>query len=140
VLQLKNPGASFEELAPEGIKFRQLLRCYALDLSALTNSKLTGLSYATTHRFHAFLRQRLIALALQEAEPFAGKIEIDESYFGPRRVRGKRGRGAGGKTPAIGLHKRGLRQVPHAQAARCAPGQVPRSLERMRVALQPSPR
>ena len=27
-----------------------------------------------------------------------GQIEVDESYFGARRVRGKRGRGARGKT------------------------------------------
>ena len=32
---------------------------------------------------------------------------MDESYFGARRVRGKRGRGAAGKTPVIGLLKRG---------------------------------
>jgi len=46
-------------------------------------------------------------LTLEEARPFAGEVEIDESYFGARRVRGKRGRGAGGKTPVIGLLKRG---------------------------------
>ena len=46
-------------------------------------------------------------LTLAEARPFAGEVEIDESYFGARRVRGKRGRGAGGKTPVIGLLKRG---------------------------------
>ena len=34
-------------------------------------------------------------------------MEVDESYFGARRVRGKRGRGAVGKTPVIGLFKRG---------------------------------
>ena len=39
----------------------------------------------------------------------AGEVEVDESYFGARRVRGKRGRGAGGKTPVIGLLKRGGR-------------------------------
>ena len=44
---------------------------------------------------------------MEKARPFAGEVEIDESYFGPRRVRGKRGRGAGGKTPVIGLLKRG---------------------------------
>jgi len=33
-------------------------------------------------------------------------IEVDESYFGPRRVRGKRGRGARGKTIVLGLLKR----------------------------------
>jgi transposase len=36
-----------------------------------------------------------------------GEIELDESYFGARRVKGKRGRGAGGKTPVFGMLKRG---------------------------------
>ena len=31
---------------------------------------------------------------------------MDESYFGARRIRGKRGRGAKGKTIVIGLKKR----------------------------------
>ena len=39
--------------------------------------------------------------------PFVGELEADESYFGPRRVRGKRGRGAGSKTIVFGLLKRG---------------------------------
>ena len=36
----------------------------------------------------------------------SGEIEVYESYFGARRVRGKRGRGAGKKTPVLGLLKR----------------------------------
>jgi hypothetical protein len=36
-----------------------------------------------------------------------GQIEVDESYFGARRVRGKRGCGALGKTIVLGLLKRG---------------------------------
>jgi transposase len=44
---------------------------------------------------------------VEEATPFAGEVEVDESYFGARRVRGKRGRGASGKTPVIGLLMRG---------------------------------
>ena len=31
---------------------------------------------------------------------------MDESYFGARRIRGKRGRGAKGKTIVFGLKKR----------------------------------
>ena len=34
----------------------------------------------------------------------SGEIEVDESYFGG--VRGKRGRGAGKKTPMFGMLKR----------------------------------
>ena len=41
--------------------------------------------------------------------PSGGEVEIDESYFGPRRVRGKPGRGAGGKTIVFGVFKRGDR-------------------------------
>lgn len=35
-----------------------------------------------------------------------GEIELDESYFGVGRVRGKRGRGAGGKIPVFGILKK----------------------------------
>ena len=37
---------------------------------------------------------------------FSGDVELDESYFGAKRVRGKRGRGAAGKTPVFGVLKR----------------------------------
>jgi transposase-like protein len=36
-----------------------------------------------------------------------GLLEADESYFGPQRVRGRRGLGAGGKTIVFCLLKRG---------------------------------
>lgn len=39
-------------------------------------------------------------------EVISGEIEVDESYFGAKRIRGKRGRGAAGKTPVFGLLKR----------------------------------
>ena len=39
-------------------------------------------------------------------DPLNNEVEFDESYFGARRVRGKRGRGAKGKTPVVGLLKR----------------------------------
>ena len=35
-----------------------------------------------------------------------GTVSVDESYFGGRRVRGKRGRGAGGKTIIFGILER----------------------------------
>ena len=35
-----------------------------------------------------------------------GSLKVDESYFGARRVRGKKGRDAAGKTPVFGLLKR----------------------------------
>ena len=44
-------------------------------------------------------------ISLQE-KPELGEFELDESYFGAKRVRGKRGRGAAGKTPVFGILKR----------------------------------
>ena len=73
----------------------------------MTAGRLAGLSKQATQRLYDRLRLRILELAVEEAKPFAGEVEVDESYFGARRVRGKRGRGAGGKTPVIGLLKRG---------------------------------
>jgi len=47
-----------------------------------------------------------MAQACEAASPLSGAVEVDESYFGPRRVRGKRGRGAGRKTIVFGIFKR----------------------------------
>ena len=87
-------------------KFRQVVRCFALDLTATQTAKITGLSVRSVNAI--FLRmRRKIAAACERDSPFGGELEADESYFGPRRVRGKRGRGAAGKTIVFGLLKRG---------------------------------
>ena len=91
------------------VKLRKVLKLFCADVPALTTGGLVGLSVQGTQRLYARLRLRVLALAQEEARPFAGEVEIDESYFGARRVRGKRGRGASGKTPVIGLLKRGGR-------------------------------
>ncbi len=83
------------------------MKLFCADVPALTAGGLVSLSAQSTQRIYDRLRWRILELAVEEARPFAGEVEIDESYFGPRRVRGKRGRGAGGKTPVIGLLKRG---------------------------------
>lgn len=86
---------------------RSLVRVFAADVPALTAAALVGLNRNTTQRYYDRLRRRIGELARKEAGPMAGEVEVDESYFGPRRVRGKRGRGASGKNPVIGLLKRG---------------------------------
>ena len=86
---------------------RSLVKVFAADVPALTAAALVGLNRNTTQRYYDRLRLRIGELASQEAGPMAGEVEVDESYFGARRVRGKRGRGVSGKTPVIGLLKRG---------------------------------
>jgi len=50
--------------------------------------------------------RKRIAEYNQETSPINGELEVDESYFGAKRVKGKRGRGAGSKTIVFGLFKR----------------------------------
>src|SRR5215472_14207512 len=85
--------------------FRQLLRLFALDLEATKVADLIGLNRNTVNRYFLALRQR-IARACEQEMPLRGTVEVDESYFGPRRVKGKRGRGAGTKTIVFGIFKR----------------------------------
>jgi len=87
-------------------KFRYLLRLFALDLTASDAARLTGLSVRSVNDVYLRLRRRLQTWCPVPAE-LNGAVERDESYFGPRRVRGKRGRGASGKTIVFGLFKRG---------------------------------
>ena len=89
------------------VTFWKVLKLFCADVPALTVAGLVGLSVRSTQRLYDRVRLRILELTVEEARPFAGEVEIDESYFGARRVRGKRGRGAGGKTPVVGLLKRG---------------------------------
>ena len=89
-------------------KFSLLVKCFSLDVTATQTAKLIDLNRNTVNRYFALFRSLVITHALQErhAERIANGVEIDESYFGPRRQRGKRGRGARGKIVVLGLLKR----------------------------------
>ena len=87
-------------------KFREILRLFCADISALKIAELTNLNRNTINRYLKLFRIR-IAEICENSSPFSGEVEMDESYFGAHRVRGKRGRGAKGKTIVFGLLKRG---------------------------------
>jgi transposase len=86
-------------------KFRQLVRCFALDFTAMSAAELTGISVRSVNSIYLKMRAR-IAESCELDSPLQGAVEVDESYFGAHRVRGQRGRGAYGKTIVFGLLKR----------------------------------
>ena len=88
-------------------KFRVILRLFSLDVEAKKVAELTGLNRGSINNIFHKLRQRIAELCEAESPFENGEVELDESYFGARRVRGKRGRGAQGKTPVFGMLKRG---------------------------------
>lgn len=59
----------------------------------------------TTASYHFQRLRQLIYDHSEHLELLEGEMEVDESYFGGRR-KGKRGRGAAGKGPVLGLLKR----------------------------------
>jgi transposase-like protein len=71
-------------------------------------SKAYGLGQACKRRTRGGLLDCL-AVNSQECErasPFSRcEVGVDESYFGARRARGKRGRGATGRTTVFGIFK-----------------------------------
>jgi len=102
---MKNRYIKFSHISEA--KTREIIRLFSLDIEAEKTAELTGVSRPTINRIYRTIRERIYELCEAESPFENGEIELDESYFGARRVRGKRGRGALGKTPVFGMLKRG---------------------------------
>lgn len=91
------------------VKQNRLIEHFVAGTTARCASELVGVNRKTAAYYYNRLRVIISQHLEEEASEFlSGEIEVDESYFGGRR-KGKRGRGAGGKTPVFGLLKRGGR-------------------------------
>ena len=64
-----------------------------------------GVNYRTITRVYQKLREAIYHVSELESGKLKGEIELDEAYFGGRR-KGKRGRGAAGKSIVFGLLER----------------------------------
>jgi transposase len=76
-------------------------------MEATKVAEFVGLHRTTVNRIFDNFRVRIAEFCEAESPFENGEIELDESYFGARRVRGIRGRGARGKIPVFGMLKRG---------------------------------
>ena len=102
---MTGPNCYFHRSRLSRRKFRLLLRLFCLDREATKIAQLTGLNRNAVNVYRRHFRERL-ALLCEAESPLRGQVEFDESYFGGRRIRGKRGRGAFKKVPVLGLLKR----------------------------------
>src|SRR4051812_21248452 len=103
---MERPNPFYRRSRISAKKFRQLLRLFALDLTATDAAQLTGLTRKTVTTIFLKIRGRIAEECERDSPLSSGEVEVDESCFGARHVRGKRGRGAGGKTIVFGLLKR----------------------------------
>jgi len=86
-------------------KFRLIMPYFTQNLPASKLAALSDVSRPTINQRFFKLRTR-IAQIHYASSPFSGEVEGDESSFGARRVRGKKGRGARGKTIVFGILER----------------------------------
>ena len=86
-------------------KFSLIVRYFCEDLTAWETSNLVRLNRHTVEKYFTLFRKLVFKESLR-GEKLFGEVEVDESYFGATRVRGRKGRGAGGKIPVVGLLKR----------------------------------
>jgi transposase len=85
-------------------KQKRLIEHFVGGTTARVAAELVGVNAKTGILYYCRLRQ--LIYESETSEDFSGELELDESYFGGVR-KGKRGRGAAGKTPVFGILKRG---------------------------------
>ena len=72
-------------------KFREIVRYFSLDFTATNTANLTKISRNSVNKIYSQIRQKILLYSNSEQEKFSGELELDESYFGAKRVRGKSG-------------------------------------------------
>ena len=97
---------SFSELRVSCVSWLLLIKLFELEVSARKAGIQLGLSYPTILKGFDILRGVILRELSRSDEVLRGEIEADESYFGGKR-KGKRGRGAAGKTIVFGILERG---------------------------------
>ena len=87
-------------------RIKKIIECFSEDITASLAAKILRINRNTINAYYNRFRELIFEYSLKEQKQEIGEFELDESYFGARRIRGKRGRGAAGKTPVFGLLKR----------------------------------
>lgn len=87
-------------------RIKKIIECFSEDITASLAAKILRIKRNTINAYYNRFRELIFEYSLKEQKQEIGEFELDESYFGARRIRGKRGRRAAGKTPVFGLLKR----------------------------------
>lgn len=87
-------------------KIKKTIEYFIEDITISSVAKNLKLNRKTVNSYYNEFGSLILEHSLREQKKELGKFELDESYFGARRVRGKRDRGAARKTPFLGVLKR----------------------------------
>lgn len=91
-------------------KVGKIIECFCIDIDATKTVLLLKLNRKTANRYFLAFRTLIYHHQVSQKEKLLGVVELDESFFGPSRVRGhpgprKRGRGTL-KQPVFGIYER----------------------------------
>jgi len=91
-------------------QIKKIIKCFCLDINASKTAKLLSINRNTINHWYMVFRKAIYVHQMKEFNKIIGEAEVDESYFGAKRVRGfkgklKRGRGTL-KQPVFGILKR----------------------------------
>lgn len=91
-------------------KIKKIMKCFCSDIDATKTAEILHLNRNTINRYFRIFREVIFEKQQEDLGLFFGEIELDEAYFGARRLRGinmpqKRGRGTW-KQPVFGVFER----------------------------------
>jgi transposase len=91
-------------------RVRKVIECFCLDLTATQTAALMRLNRKTINVLYQRFRLLIALHRMNRCRQFQGVVEVDESYFGANRIRGRalprlRGRGTL-KQPVFGIFER----------------------------------
>ncbi len=78
---MERPNPFYRRSRISAKKFRQLLRLFALDLTASDAAQLSSLTRKTVTTIFGKIRQRIAEECERESPLSTGEIEVDESYL-----------------------------------------------------------
>jgi transposase-like protein len=99
-------GTIFAKTRTPLAKWVLAIGLFKIGVSARTLQGELGVTYKTAWTLLDRIRRALVADPLLRR--VSGEVEVDDTYYGGHR-KGKRGRGAAGKTPVLGIRQRGGR-------------------------------
>ena len=71
-------------------KRNRVFLCFKNDLTATQAADICDVNRNTANRYYGLLRRAILSENIREARREIGEYKLDESYFGARRVRGKK--------------------------------------------------
>ncbi len=79
-------------------KIKKILKCFCSDIDATKTAEILSLNRKTINHYFRIFREVIFEKQQQDLSLFFGEVELDEAYFGAKRLRGvnmpqKRGRG-----------------------------------------------